>query len=510
MAKELFDFLGATGGHQKMSSFLALQGHAGVIVSNYASENHRSFPESSSILLAVSQEHKSVGPLLPIATNDAAGSSDDVADGSADDVLVAADRAATDRAALEASADPGDIGWVLRRPLQLESMRRRMPETPRTHELLRKLHHARENLDAVVYALSSRELADDRRSHLLDILARHQEALDETLGEFGVAPRPGDRDPLWHYHQLDPATRKHLAAILGVPEEPAFYPVLEIKAEEYLAQLQAFDAITEEAGFRERPRLSTAARRGAVALTLSGSLIQISAPSPEGSRRYLYQNIYGNAHPPEGVLVLDRDVEVGERIRSVELTTSPVRELRVAGRRMSWKAQSHTFERLSRTFTSLASRSSSDLAVAALGAVGQARFNPEAAERVLRQECGESFESFERLRYFWNSGETAARERDEAELLTLCLFLQTAARELGFQARSFAEADEVVTVDGKRYAIDADRRQITRLPSGGGGLEVVYVDVSLGRQLFTSRAPIALIGADGKLLDVIGPVAYSR
>ena len=397
--------------------------------------------------------------------------------------------------------------WVVRHPLQIESIRRRLPESPRTDELLRQLQRFRENLDAVVYALSSRELANDRRQHLLDILQKYRAALEACLEDLGIGPRPTRADPLWHFHQLDPVARNHLAAILGVPEEPSFYEVLDIKAEEYLAQLRAFESITEEDGFRERDRLSRSTRRGALVLTLSGSLIQISAPDGDGGRRYLYQNIYGNAHPPQGVLVLDRDIVVGHRIRSVELTTSPVRLLRIARRRMSWKAQNRTFQRLSHTFTSLANSSSSGgehNRGPGLFDVRSRRFNPSAAERVLRQEYGEAFERFDTLRKAF--ADESDSQRIEAELLTLCHYLQTGARELGFDARPLYEVAEFVTADGRSYTVDAAQQAVVAEGTADNP-EVVYAFVSVGRQLITCRAPLALISSNGNLLELIGPVA---
>ncbi len=395
-------------------------------------------------------------------------------------------------------------GWVLRLPLQIESLRRKLPDSPQTEELLRQLQRFRENLDAVVYALSSRELAGDRRQHLLEMLERHRKAFEDCLVGMGIDIEGQRTDPLHHYKQLDQVARAHLAAILGVSEEPSYYEVLDIKAEEYLAQLHAFETITAADGFRERARVARHAKRGALALTLSGSMIQLSAPAGQGGRRYIYQNIYGNAHPPEGMLVLDRDIRVGHRIRSVELTTSPVKLLRVAGRRMSWKAQRHTFQRLARTFTSLASRAegSSPEASPSMG------FKARAAERVLHQEYAESFLRFEQLRRQFAHGD--ADEKGEAELLATCHFLQTVARELGFDGAGLSSLRELSCRAGQRYVVDAVRKTLIKLPSGGAP-EVVYPLASIGRQQVTCAAPLMLLSAkDGGLLEVIGPVARIR
>ena len=76
--------------------------------------------------------------------------------------------------------------WILRRPLQIESIRQELPASDASEELLRKLQHHRENLDAVVYALSSRGLAPDRREHLVQMLRRYQRDLAGCFDELGV------------------------------------------------------------------------------------------------------------------------------------------------------------------------------------------------------------------------------------------------------------------------------------------------------------------------------------
>ena len=120
-----------------------------------------------------------------------------------------------------------------------------------------------------------------------------------------------------------------------------------------------------------------------------------------GSRRYLYQNIYGNTHPPEGVLVLDRDVRCGHRLRSVELTTSPVRLIRVLRQEVPWETQAQGFHKMARTLTSLASRSNSQMVESGwissqTGALRQ--INSEAAERVFRDDNAAHLERFKDLR----------------------------------------------------------------------------------------------------------------
>ena len=410
------------------------------------------------------------------------------------------------------SRDKEKVGaWMVRAPLQIEHLRRELPESDEIQGQLRDLQSLRENLDAVVYALGSQKLAEDRREHLLEILRRRRSDLDACLAEMGLpAPIPS-RPPLWYFEQLEPLARRHLASILGIPEEEPFYEVLDIKAEEYLSQHSAFELLGEQLNFQEVKSLERDANRPALVLSLSGSLIQLSAPmSSRRDRRYLYQNIYGNTHPPEGVLVLDRDVREGHRLRSVELTTSPVRLLRVLDRSISWKSQTQNFERVARTLTSLVSRSSSHMAEFGLirkqtGLMRQV--NIDAAERVLQEEYGDSIARFVDLRRRFIDGEEADPDGDqarkvEAELLTLCHYLQTVARELGFDAKRLSDVTEFVTEGELRYQTDTEHPTHITMVSPGQGPDVVFTGVSVGRQLVTRRAPLAIIGSDGGLVEV--------
>ena len=401
--------------------------------------------------------------------------------------------------------------WMVRTPLQIERLRRELPQSSEIETQLRQLQRLRENLDAVVYALGSQKLAGDRREHLLEILRRRRTSLEACLAGMGMpAPIP-NRPPLWYFEQLDPLARRHLASILGIPEEQPFYEVLDIKAEEYLSQHSAFELLGEQLNFQEVRTLERDANRPSLVLSLSGSLIQLSAPmSSRRERRYLYQNIYGNTHPPEGVLVLDRDIREGHRLRSVELTTSPVRMLRVLDHSVSWKSQTQNFERVARTLSSLVSRSSSRMAESGLirkqtGLMRQV--NIEAAERVMQEEYGDSIARFDGLRQRFIDGEEDDPEGDEgrkveAELLTLCHYLQTVARELGFDAKRLPDINEFVTEGDLRYQTDQEHVARITMVSRGQGPDVVFTGVSVGRQLVTRKAPLALIGSDGGLVEV--------
>ncbi len=402
----------------------------------------------------------------------------------------------------EKSKDP--LSWMLKRPLQLEKLRGELPETRQREETLNRLQRLRENLDAVVYALSNRSLAEDRRRQLLEILGRHQRALDECLQEVGITERDKRDVPLWYFNQLDPMARQHLAAILEVPQEPEYYDILDIKAAEYLAQYEAFDTLAGRMGFKEQQALEANAKHPVLLLTLSGSLVQLSSPlSDKGERRYRYQNIYGNTHPPEGILILDRDLRLGHRMRSVELTSSPVRLLRVHGHKVSWRKQSKTFEEVAQTMSSLISRANSQIAESGWVEAStslQRQVNPEAAHRVLQEEYAETFSRYEALRQgIIDGGQTGdgGAQRVEAELLALCHRLQRAAMELGFEALSLGRIQEFVTEGEYLYQVDALKPDRITLAGPGDRPEVIFTGVSVGRQSVTRHAPLALISEYG-------------
>ena len=397
---------------------------------------------------------------------------------------------------------------MLRRPLQIERIRNQMSPGADLEQHLQQLQHLRENVDAVIYALSNKELAQDRREHLLNLLVKHRESLDQGLADLGLPGQLTDRPPLWYFNQLEPIMRRHLASILGVPEEAPFYQVLDIKAAEYLAQHTAFEALAEQLDFVEVGHLGRLSGNAALVLSLSGSLIQLSEPmSRAGSRRYLYQNIYGNTHPPEGILVLDRDIRCGHRLRSVELTTSPVRLIRALRREVPWETQTEGFRKMARTLTSLASRSDSQLVES--GWVSsqtglQRQVNPEAAERVFREDNAVQLDRFEGLRRSFRQRELDgdAGHQAEAELLALCHRLQMAARELGFTARAMDKIVEFSTEEDRVYRRDPDHPGALVLAGRGQGPEIVFSGVSLGRQVITRFAPVAFVGADGGLVEV--------
>jgi hypothetical protein len=415
-------------------------------------------------------------------------------------------------------ASPKEIGspsWLLRQPLQIESLRQSIPKSEESEHLLRQLQHLRENLDAVVFALSNRELGLERRQHLVTMLRHHQQALDQCLAALGLPHRRQENQALYYFNQLDPTVRAHLCAILGVAPESAYYEVLDIKAEEYLYQQQAFETLTQHYGFRDKNKFLRATNRAVLVLTLSGSLIQLSEPLPsQQARRYIYQNIYGNAHPPEGILVLDRDLEIGHRLRSVELTTSPVRMLREVGRKMSWKAQTQTFERISRTLTSLGSRSNSQLAAVGWKQVPQTGLlrvtNLSAAERVFHLEYSAAITHYRSLHQRFSLKSEEQMAQIEAELLISCHFLQTAARELGFETSALGQVAELVTEEDHLYRIDPNSPGIITLLPRGKGPEVVLINVTIGRQLVTRQAPLALIDRDGSVVEVTLPIMKIR
>jgi hypothetical protein len=394
-------------------------------------------------------------------------------------------------------------GWALHSRLLIESLRRQLPQSTRTDELLTQLQRFRDTLDATIYALSVQHLDDARRQHLDRMLARQQRALKECLHQLGLREREDPSDPLWHFNKLEPLTRSHLAGILGVPIEPPFYPVLEAKAQEYLTQEQAFEALAEHEGFRRCKRFARSTNRGALILTLSGSLVQVSEPDTNDTRRYLYQNIYGNTHPPSGTLVLDHEIEIGQRLRSLELTTSPVRLVRVPDRPMSWRAQSQTFQRMSIRLSSLASCATGEVELP----TGPPRPEPEptGTDLQFQQIYADDLTRFSCLRQGFIAG--GATIEDEAEILALCHYLQRAARSMGYNACRIAQVRGLLTEGGWQYRIDAtDPAHIVRIDPLRKE-RCALLGLSVGRQIVTSGAPLAFISEAGKLVEITRPIA---
>lgn len=383
---------------------------------------------------------------------------------------------------------------LLQFPLQLESLRRKLPPGAQTEALLQTIQRCRDDVNSAIYALTDPDLGAAMRVDVLTALAQHYRRLQDALLALGVSPVAHSADPLWHFRQLDPIAREHLVAILGISDRSGLEHVLDIKAQEYLAQYTAFEALAEHEGFHRARVLRQAADQSALILTLSGSLIQLSRPDARGARRYLYQNIYGNTHPPQGILLLDRDVEDGHRLRSVELTTSPVRLLRVPKKPMSWKQQSRSFLRLSETMGSLASVCTGEIAV--VGERNSAGTNLD--------DQSENLQRFEVLRRAFHEQRLSLDEKQE--LLGLGDSLVEAAVERGYNSQPLGEAKGFIADDRSRYRVVTAEPLVVSKFSEGNGAEVLLLHPSMADRLLVCGIPIVVIGSTGDVVDVLPPI----
>ena len=181
----------------------------------------------------------------------------------------------------------------------------------------------------------------DRRAESLALCTLHRE-LDALVGV--DSPVGG----VWATLPAD--VRTHLAELFRGPGDAWCLELLERQAVSYVQQGRAFEQLAGAFGFVASHGLGVHENRAALVLTQSGSLVQLSAPGVEGdaaARRYVYQNIYGNPTPRESSLRLRGPIAVGRRLAASNMTTSSVREVRLATRRESWEQQRETFRCLS-------------------------------------------------------------------------------------------------------------------------------------------------------------------
>lgn len=237
-------------------------------------------------------------------------------------------------------------------PLRVEVLRRKLAGRPGGEELLRRVAEIERRMRDLT--LHARHVAhgDSERARIgIDLVALRAEAdalVANALGE--PPPRRG-----LALAALPPAMRRHLADLLGVSLLPGFYPLLELKAAEYIEQGRAFDEIAGAFGFLDGIHLGEAEVRGALVLTHNGSLVQLSASGAGAkplARRYVYQSIYGGVVPSEGTLVLAAPVRLGQRMRSTAMETSAVRKLRLAVHAVPWREEREAFSRISSTLVS--------------------------------------------------------------------------------------------------------------------------------------------------------------
>ncbi|MFO0547052.1 MAG: hypothetical protein U0271_01625 [Polyangiaceae bacterium] len=196
-----------------------------------------------------------------------------------------------------------------------------------------------------------KDLRAEERGRALAMLSAMRRDFNALLTEAeAYDPEPKGRHNAFGtaLDELGPEEKLALAQILGLPFEPAYRPLFEVKAAEYLEQDQLWNEITEDGGFVDAPLLGEQEARSAVVLTYSGSLLLVSAPIEKNfRRRYVYQSIYAGHLPTEGTLGLLDPIRKNRPVAGTRIKTSPVRKLRVSRLTVAaWDEQRQTFQRL--------------------------------------------------------------------------------------------------------------------------------------------------------------------
>ena len=198
-------------------------------------------------------------------------------------------------------------------------------------------------------------LRDDERMRAVNMLASMRRDFNGLLAEVDAHdPSAGARPTNFGtaLDSLNADARFALSQILGLQYEPRYRDLFEVKAAEYIEQDELWNAITEEGGLVESPWMPADSITSAVALTYSGSLLLISAPTDEKRfrRQYVYQSIYAGHLPTEGGLGLLEGIRVNQPVVGTRIKTSPVRRLRISmNSDMRFERHRETFSRLHRT-----------------------------------------------------------------------------------------------------------------------------------------------------------------
>ena len=350
---------------------------------------------------------------------------------------------------------------------------------------------------------SSRPDAERARIGLSLVALRGEiEALvSDALGE---PLSPCGRDAL---ASLPADMRRHLADLLDVPLLPEFYPLLELKAAEYIEQGRAFDELAAEFGFLDGIHLGEVEPRGALVLTHNGSLVQLSAPGAAGrahARRYVYQNIYGGLVPSEGTLVLAAPVRLMQRMQSSAMDTSAVRKLRLAVHAAPWHREREAFTRISTTLVSMRPRKT--LWGAAPDWVPSADTRAAQSARADRLGASTRIELAALVARLADPNLPGPDAVHDARILGLCIHLQRLRVEHGEPGHRLVDIDAFETDRGERCRVVRKRTAANVILDRPGKETVQIADVTTGAQLVVRGAPIALLDGAGDLAAVLGDV----
>lgn len=227
--------------------------------------------------------------------------------------------------------------------------------------------------------------------------------------------------------------------------------------------------------------LSPGGRHGAMALTTSGSIIDLSPPEADGTRRWIYRpGVRRNHKPREGKVVLARDVRLGERVDLGRLVTSEVLVL-ATGDLRELGGDSPPVPEGTRLFTP------------AEDTVPGARSSDE-----FRLETT-------RFRIFADAMGNAWGDERQA-LVARAVEQAIAVQRVLAPGKGLALGDvaELTAVTGTRYVVHKKRRRVDleRFPQGTTHA-TVREDVNIGEQRVVRGAPLVFLDHDGAVASVI-------
>ena len=299
-------------------------------------------------------------------------------------------------------------------------------------------------------------------------------------------------------------------------------PLLRMKAAEYIEQGRAFDQIAADFGFAEAHGLAELEPRGGLILTHNGSLLQVSAPGAGGdprARRFVYQNIYGGKMPAEGTLKLTRPVQLGHKVRTKHMETSPVRKLRLAVRPDHWERQRETFRSLSQALAPRPPPAGSTPSKTLWGAhpdwhptvVARSVQVRRADHQKKRVEQAASTARAELREHLLRLGDPDSPPDDpvlEADVLGLCMHLQRLRAELGEPGYALHDVIAFVTDRGERCCIHQQRGSVTATLERPAKSSVEIQDAGLVEQIIVRGAPVAIVDGSGTIAAVLGDVVW--
>ncbi len=411
-----------------------------------------------------------------------------------------------------AGARAGGGAHRIERPLRLRWIERRLDGRPDAAAAMRQALVLDARMHALAVQAGRTDVDAPERTELVVHLTRLRLELDALVAGAGRASLPAAPP-------LSMTLRVRLAELLGVPPTPEYEALIALKAIEHHEQGCAFDQVAADFGFVSRDRLGEDEKRGALVLTMNGSLLQVSAPGADGrsrSRRFVYQNIYGGRMPAEGTLELTRAVSVGKKLRTKHMETSPVRKLCLAVRpeAVSPEHLRRTFDSVSLAMSVVPQRSRTMWGASpgwhpTVVAQSVARERSELLDvRAAEAMLGAREELREHLLRFADPRTSGGDPVLEADILGLCMYLQRQRAERGEPCFPLEHLAVFVTDRGERCSFEHHRGRVHAVLERPAREPLPIPDAGLIEQAVARGAPVALVDAAGSIAAVLGDVVW--